>query len=115
MKNLTTSQILGLILAVLGVLAASTTQLTDLFGPSMAKTVVTVATLTTSLLSSILVAVTGQSSQVRAVQDMPGITSITVNADANHALASLAVDPLQPKIAPTAGDVQAVRDIARNG
>lgn len=114
MKNLTAGQWLGIILAVLGVLAASTVQLTDLFGPSIAKTIGTVANLLMTTLSSILVVITGQAAQLQAVQAMPGVEKITVNARANETLATLAVDPAQPKIEPLPQAAAAVQRAAQS-
>ncbi len=96
--NLTPGQIFAIILAVLGVLGASTAQLTDLLGATEAKVIVTISSLLSSILSTILAVITGQGSQIAAVQAMPGIEKITVNAQANSTLASLAVDPANDKI-----------------
>lgn len=113
LRNLTTGQWIGIVIAVLGVLGASTTQLTDLFGAGVAKTLVTASNLVTSILSSIMVAMTGQSAQVRAVQDMPGVEKIVVNDQANATLATLATDPKQDKIEPTLAAATAVKATAR--
>lgn len=110
--NLNFNQIVAITIAVLGVLAASTVQLTDLFGPMAAKTVISVATLLTSVLSAILAAITGQGSMVRGVQDMPGVEKIVVNSEANKTLAQLAVDPQQPKIEAAPEDLRVVKATA---
>lgn len=93
LKNLTPLQWFAVTLAILGVLGASTVQLTELFGGTVAKSIVTASTLLTSILSSIMVPLTGQSAQIRAVNDMPGVSSIVVNEKANPTLAAIAVDP----------------------
>lgn len=112
LRNLTTIQWIGIMLAVLGVLGVSSAQLTDLFGADTAKMVVTASSLASSIISAVLVALSGQSAQVKAVQAMPGVQSIVVNEKANTALARLAVDNRQDKIETTPQSARAVRDIA---
>ncbi len=97
-------QIISIIGAVLGVLMISTTQLTDLFGPGVAKTVVSVAGLVNTILSSIMAVITAtmsQDAQVKQVLAMPGVDKIDVNKNASPELAKLAVDPAVDKISPT--------------
>ncbi len=113
--NLTRNQILAITLAVLGVLAGSATQLTDLFGANVAKTAVTASSLVQTILAGILAALTGQSSQVRDVLAMPGVEKITVNAAANQTLSAIAVDPKVDKISPAQGDITAVTETAKGG
>ena len=112
--NLTTGQIIAIILAVLGVLSASTVQLTELMGPALAKTIATTSTLSMTILSSILAAITGQASQLQAVAAMPGVDRIVVNERANDTLATLAVDPKQEKIESSAAATQAVVQTAKD-
>ncbi len=113
MFGLTTNQILAITLAVLGVLAGSATQLTDLFGANIAKTAVTASSLVQTVLASILAALTGQSSQVKNVLAMPGVEKITVNEHANSTLAAIAVDPKVDKISPTSGTAEQLQNIAK--
>lgn len=113
MLNLTRNQILAITLAVLGVLAGSATQLTDLFGANVAKTAVTASSLVQTILASILAALTGQSSQVKDVLAMPGVERVTVNERANSTLAAIAVDPKVDKIAPVSGSTEQVQSIAK--
>ena len=101
MPNLTTNQIIAIVMAILGVLVGSTAQLTDLLGPSTTKTVVSLASLANTMLSGIMVVLTGQAAQVKNVIAMPGVEHISVNAQANTTLSQLAVDPSVNKIAPT--------------
>lgn len=101
--NLNLNQIIAIIVVILGVFVASTAQLTDLFGPLVAKTVVSASGLLMSVLSGILGVLTGQASQVKAVQSMPGVDNIVVNKQANPTLAALVVDPNQPKIVASPG------------
>jgi hypothetical protein len=113
MPNLNANQVIAIVLVVLGVCVASTAQLTDLFGPHAAKTIVSVSGLLMSILSGVLGVITGQGSQIRAVQNMAGVDKILVNGRANETLASLAVDPTQQKIEPTRGSEQAVQTAAK--
>lgn len=96
--NINNKQILSIILAVLGVLMVSTTQLNDLLGATTAKTVVSLAGLLNSILASALAIVSSQGGLIREVQAMPGVDKITVNAQANQTLAAAAVDPANAKI-----------------
>lgn len=111
--NLTSKQWMAIVLAVLGVTMASTTQLSELIGPQAAKTVVTVAGLLNSLLASILAVVSSQTGLVKDVEAMPGVEKITVNAQANQTLAGMAVDPMRDKIEPAPRTDAAVNDIAK--
>jgi hypothetical protein len=99
--NLNGKQVIAIIIAILGVLIGSTAQLTDLFGASTAKTVISLAGIMNSMLSSILAVITSQAAQVKDVLAMPGVDKIEINAKANKTLATIAVDPSVDKIAPT--------------
>jgi hypothetical protein len=101
MYNINGKQLIAIVGAVVSVLMVSTAQLTDLLGPTEAKTIVTVAGLLNMLLQSITVALSTQTSQVKDVLAMPGIEKISVNSQASQALATIAVDPASNKIAPT--------------
>lgn len=102
--NLTTVQKIGISIAVLGFLAGSATQLTDIFAPLgsiapvIVKEIVTISGFISGILGIVLSFLTGQANAVKTVQAMPGVESIMVNEKASPALAALAVDPLQPKI-----------------
>lgn len=93
LKSLTPMQSIAIVMAILGVLGGATAQLNDLLGPTLAHTVVTASSFLTTLLSAIMVPLTGQSAQLKAVNDMPGIQQIIVNKNANQTLAATAVDP----------------------
>lgn len=111
--NLNGKQIIAIIIAVLGVLMISQTQLTDLFGAGVAKTIVSVAALANSVLGAVMAVLTSQGSQVKDVLAMPGVERVEVNAMANKTLAAIAVQPNQAKIAPAAGAAPAVNAIAK--
>lgn len=96
--NLNGKQILAICGAVLSVLIVSTTQLTDLFGAGVAKTVISTAGLVNMILNAVTVAISSQGSLVKDVVAMPGVEKIQVNTQANQTLAQIATDPLQPKV-----------------
>ena len=110
--QLNQNQILAIIMAILGVMIGSTAQLTDLFGPAATKEIVTIASLANSLLSSILVVITGQTGAVKTVLAMPGVEKISVNDKANQSLAAMAIDPNVNKIAPTQAAMEQVTKTA---
>lgn len=101
MLNLNGKQIIQIIGVVISVLMVSSAQLTDLLGSTTAKTIVTVAGMANMLLQGITVALQTQTAQVKDVLAMPGVEKISVNSQASQALAAVAVDPKQDKIAPT--------------
>lgn len=109
---MTSKQWISIVLVVLGVLTASTAQLTDLFGEETAKLVISVASMANSALAGILAVLTGQSSTVREVQAMPGVEKIVVNREAGTTLATLVQDSKQEKIQAKKGDEQAIEDTA---
>lgn len=112
--NLNRNQIIAIVVAVLSVLMGSTAQLTDLFGPGITKTIISTASLLNSGLSAVLAVITGQGGMVRDVAAMEGVTKISVNSAANSTLASVAVDPLQPKVGADSKTSQpALQEIAK--
>lgn len=113
--NLNINQVISIALVVLGVFVASTAQLTDLFGPNVAKTIVSLSGLLMSIMSGVLGIITGQSGQLKAVQAMPGVEKIVVNSMANNTLASLAVDQQQDKIEAMPSAAAAVAATAKAG
>jgi hypothetical protein len=110
--NLNSNQVLSIALVVMGVLVASTTQLTDLFGAAVTKDIVAVAGLGMSILAGVQGVISGQASQVRAVQAMPGVEKIVVNGQANQTLAQIAVDP-NSKVEATPQATATVQNTAR--
>lgn len=119
---LTPLQIIGIVLIVNGALIGSVAQLTDLFGPGVAKIVISVATLGNSIFGGIVTMLSGQATQIRnvvgdpqaqealikAVLGMRGVESIAVNGRASQTLAAIAVDPNVDKIAPTQSAMESV-------
>ena len=111
--NLNGKQIISIIGAILSVLMISTAQLTDLFGPVLAKTIISVAGLGNLILQSITSVTNSQGAQVRDVLAMKGVENIAVNAQANQTLAAIAIDPTVDKIAPTPAAVAQVIQTAK--
>lgn len=109
---MTRNQMLAIVLVVLGVLTASSAQLTDLFGPMNTKIIVSGAGLLNSVFAGILAVLTGQGAQIRDVQAMPGVDKIVVNAQANPTLATMAIDPAQMKVQAAPGDSDAITQTA---
>ncbi len=109
--NINHKQVLSIILAVLGVLMVSTSQLTELLGASNAKYVVTVAGMINSVLASIMAVISSQGGLLRDVQAMSGVEKITVNEGANQTLSQIAVDP-NSKVEATPGAAAAVTKTA---
>lgn len=99
--DLNGKQIISIVGAILSALMISSAQLTDVFGPGVAKTAVSVAGLGNLILQSIMAALTSQSSTVKDVRSMPGVQHIEVNEKASAVLATLAMDPTETKIAPS--------------
>lgn len=96
--NFTLAQKLAGMMVVINALAGGTAQLVPLFGASITQIIVSIATLTGTIVSGWIFVVTGQQNIVKAVAEMPGVERITVNAQANQALAQVATDPNQPKV-----------------
>jgi hypothetical protein len=115
----TNVQKIGLAIAILGFLAGASTQLTDIFAPFgsiapvVVKEIVSISGFGSGILGIIVSNLTGQANQIKAVQDMPGVESIVVNANANKTLAQLAVDPAQAKVDVKSGAEASVNQTAR--
>lgn len=114
MNNLSTVQILALILVILGAITGGTAQLTDIVGPNWTRVLVAAASLGTSVISGFVMVLTGQSNIVKSVQAMPGVDKIVVNEKANQTLAALAVDPSNAKIEATPQATQVVLETAKS-
>jgi hypothetical protein len=111
--NLTGKQLLLILSAVLSALVAASAQLTDIFGPTTAKAIISVVSLGNTVLTSITAALSGQGSLLKDVAAMPGIEKITVNAQANQTVAKEAVSEAQPKIEATPAALQTVAETAK--
>lgn len=106
-------QVLAVSVGILAALATASQQLTTLFGAGGATMITAACTLLVLILSVPLTMLFSQTQQVKSVMAMPGIEGVSVNRQATPALAALAIDPTQDKIAPVAGDSQAVQSTAK--
>jgi hypothetical protein len=111
--NITRNQWLQIIGVVIGACIAASSLWTQLFGATTSQVIVSLLGLSNTILAGITFILTGQSQQIRDVAAMPGIQAINVNAQANPTLASIAIDPSQSKVAPTADAKAAVTQIAK--
>ena len=111
-------QKLMLTISILGFLAGGGTQLTDILSPLgsiaplIVKEIVSGSGFISGILGIVLMTLTGQASQLKAVQDMPGVEKIVIGAKANQIAANFAVDPAQAKIEIAPGAEAAVQATA---
>lgn len=108
-----TSRYLGVAIAILSVWAGASAQLSTLFGQTTANVIVTVCTLTVATLGAVLGVINNQTNTVTLVKSMPGVDKIEVNAQANPALAKMALDPTVDKIKPAPGAEAKLTQIAQ--
>lgn len=99
---------IAILIAILSVLAISTTNLADLFGPTTAKVISSTANMLNAMLAGILGVLTGQASTVKEVAAMPGVERIRINAQADQTLAAIAMDPAMNKVSPLPADATKV-------
>lgn len=111
--NITRNQWIAIAILILSVNMGATTQLTDLFGVGVAKYIVSLSSLGSSILAGIQLILGGQATQVKDVLAMPGIQKVEVNAMANPTLAALAVDQNMNKISPSPNAQAQVESIAK--
>jgi hypothetical protein len=105
--NLTGKQLLLIVAAILSALVAASAQLTDIFGPAVAKSIISIISLSNTILTSVIAAMSGQANLVKDVRAMDGVDRVVVNANANQTLAKIAVDPNEPKVGASTPDVRA--------
>ena len=113
MNTITRNQWIAIALLILSVNMGATAQLSDLFGVGVAKIVVSLSSLGSSILAGIQIILGGQNQQVLDVKAMPGVENITVNAQASSVLAKMAVDPKEDKVTPASHMVEEVTQIAK--
>ena len=112
--TITGKQWLSIAAAILSAIAVASTQMIDIFGPTLAKSIMGAAGLISTVLNTVLAIITSQTGLVKDVQSMPGVEKITVNKDASAALATMAVDPMNRKIEATPGAQATVSQTARD-
>lgn len=125
-KNMTLVQWISLLVGLNSLFMGATPQLTVLFGTVSVPYIIAVATIANGALGVFGMVIGGQKTQtsnvvsdpqsqealIRAVLAMPGADKLLVNSQANHIMATLAVDPTVNKIAPTPMAQDAVAKIA---
>jgi hypothetical protein len=84
-------------MSALSFFSGATGQLTDLFGPTLAHTIVTVAGLANGMITAIMTPLVGNTAQTKNVAAMDGV-QVKVSTNAEQSIAKLAVDPAQPNI-----------------
>lgn len=112
LKNITPLGWLGALILLNGVIIGGTSQLTDLFGSGLTHKLVSVASLANMFFGGLVSSFSKQSDMIKNVLAMPGVEKISVNAQANTTLATIAMDPSINKIAPTPAAVDAVTKTA---
>lgn len=100
--NLNLNQVLAIVIGLASFLAISTTNLTDLFGPQLAKYIISCASLVSGGSAVVLGVLTGQVGMIKSVEAMPGVDRIVANKAADQMLATRAVDPTS-KVEPAPG------------
>jgi hypothetical protein len=105
-------RVLGIVVAILGVWGGASAQFTTLFGQAVATDITTACSLLVGTLGAIIGVMSNQGQQLSAVEDMPGVEKVFVNAKANSTLAKRAVDPNNPKIEPLPESAAAVQKTA---
>jgi hypothetical protein len=105
-KNITQTQWVAFIIGAASFIGGSTAQLTTLIGTNGAAYAASACALISGLAGVFLMATTGQTSVVQQVAAMPGVSRISVNAQATPELAAVATDPAQPKVGPTTPDIK---------
>lgn len=106
--NLNLKQAMAILIAILSVLAVSTTNLADLFGPQTAKIIASASNMLNAMLAGIMAVITGQAAMVKDVAAMEGVEPIKVNAQANSTLAAIAMDPNVDKVSALSKDAATV-------
>jgi hypothetical protein len=111
MPALNSKQIVLIVVAMLSFLASASANLTDLFGPGLAKIIVSTATFLNGLISASLAPFLSNTNVVLDAKDQTGV-SVNIDRYANQKLAALAIDPTQANISPAPGEAAAVSKVA---
>ena len=105
--------ILNILSSVNGGLITASALFTTLIGQGLATKLIAGLGILQIVVSSINSNLSTQSNSVASVAAMPGVEKITVNNAATPALAALAVDSTQAKIAPSNGNRPQLETIAK--
>lgn len=111
MPTINAKQVVLIILSLLSFTAAATTQLTDVFGPGVAKGIASVASLLNGMMSAALAPFLSNSSVVKDAGALDGV-NVRVTGEAAPQIAALAVAPDNNGIEPARGEEVAVQQKA---
>jgi len=111
--NVTSKQWFQIVSGFVSALITGAALLTTLFGPDLTPKIIAGLGVINMALSSVGVTLSGQGSLVKDVAAMPGVENITVNKNANQALAAIAVGDDINNVAPTPEAVNAVLNTAK--
>jgi hypothetical protein len=111
--NITSKQWFQIISGINGGLITGAALLQTLFGQDLTLKIVAGLGICGIILNSVGAAFSTQTDQVKDVLAMKGVEHIAVNAQANPALAAIAVDPAVDKIAPTQAALATVTQTAK--
>lgn len=106
-------QILGGLVVVLSVLIGSTAQLQDLFGPTIAKSIVSAASILNAISGGWLTILTSQANTVRDASNTVGVEPLKINEKASPSVAAVAVNPNVDNVAPVPGQEVKLEAIAK--
>lgn len=106
--TITNKQWFQIVQGVIGGLITGAALMQTLFGQDLTIKIVAGLGIANIIISSIGTALSSQGSDIKSVLAMPGVEKLTVNSQANQTLASIAVDPMVNKIAPTQAAESAV-------
>jgi len=113
--NVTSKQWFQIVSGMISSLITGAAFMQTLFGQDLTLHIIAGLGLTNIMLSSVGATLSGQGNLVRDVAAMPGVTNISVNADATPTLAAAATDPSQPKIGATTPDVRTTLLVTAKG
>lgn len=115
MNKLTTQQWFIIAIGMCSTLGGLTAQLTQLFGAAIASDVAAAVGILGGLIAVPASVVSGQASQLSAVQAMPGVSKVLIGPQANTTAAQMAVSGDNPKIQAEPGAEAKVAAIANQG
>lgn len=91
--GLTTQQLFGIAIAIFSVLAVSTANLADLFGPAFAKAVSSASNILNAILAGVLTTISGEAKLLQNASNIKGVRPIEVTGEASPSIAALAINP----------------------
>lgn len=104
--GITRNQWIAIAVLILSVNMGATAQLTDLFGAHIAKIIVSLSSLGSSILAGVQIILGSQGTQIKDVRSMDGVAKVLIGENANPALAKLATDPNEPKVGAVSPEVR---------